>query len=366
MQNRFVVWSIVIGLVVLSLPPGIAAQSSEGKLVFSIRKPRTTLDGFKEAAGLRKKGRLGEEMENWEHVYEYNICTLNPNGTDLRQLTDDGVSRKPRWSPNGTRIAYIMGSRHSQSLWVMTGTGEEKTELLKRQLYIHDFWWSPDNQAILVVVEKKRTVDSMEGWIVTVDGESQKRLHSKWPIGWFHWDARGKNVEEPKRKLIQALPDRVKWPKWSPDRRYIAFVTKRSKVGLLLSLAEVETIGITGKWFHQKNEPPCAEIEEWSFDGRRILFYGEGGVCVATLSKGKIEAIVMLGHGQDATLSPDGSRVAFVGQDRGRIYLGGDLDGHVFGGDVIGGRDIYLVGVESGQAARLTYTNYDHFDLDWK
>ena len=141
-------------------------------------------------------------------------------------------------------------------------------------------------------------------------------------------------------------------------------------MGLLLSLADVETIGITGKWFHQKNEPPCAEIEEWSLDGKQILFYvavaGNNIVCAATVSKGKIEAIVKLGYGRDATWSPDGSRVAFVGKNQGQIYWGGRGGTSVFGGSPTGATEIYLIDVESGHAARITYTNYNYFDLDWR
>ena len=345
MRNRFIVWFILIGLVVLSLSPKATAQLSEGKLVFSIRKPKPTLDGFKAIAGVIEAHR--QEPENWENFYEYNICTLSPDGTDLRQLTANGISRKPQWSPDSTRIAYIAGPKYSQSLWVMTETGEEKTELLKQQLHILDFWWSPNSQAILVTVATRSIVAPVEIWIITVDGESQKPLGMrKWSKGWYHWDAQGEKVKEPRTKLIQALDSVVSWPKWSPDRCYIAFASKGR-----LSLAEVETVSVTGKWFHQKDEPPCTEIEEWSPDGKRILFHVGYNVCVAMVSKGKIEAVVNLGiaNGWDATWSLDGNSVAFV-----RIPAGDE------------NQEIYVMDIEDSQAVRLTYTNYSHFDLDWR
>lgn len=337
---------ILIGLAVPTLSSNVFAQLDEGRLVFSIRKPIPSLDGFMAATGTLRQAR-GSELENWWQFYQYNICTVNPDGTDFRQLTTDSMSRRPRWSPDGKWIAYISGPENSHTLYIITKNGDEKTELLKRQFRIHDFWWSPNSQAILISVETKRAVDPTENRIVTIDGESRKRLRmSRWSMGWFHWDSRGEEVKEPKTKLIRALPKGVQWPEWSPDRRYIAVVTDG-----LLSLVEVETTSVTGQWFPQKNEPPCQKIEEWSPDGKQILFYVRGEVCAATVDGTQIRTIVNLsmGSGRNATWGPDGNRVAFVSR-RG------------------GGRnfEIYVVDIESGGTKRITYTNYDHFDLDWR
>ena len=241
MRCAYIVW-ILVGLATLTLSPNISAQLGEGKLVFSIRKPLPNLDGFKAATGLLKEAR-GREPKRWWHFYQYDICTINPDGTDFRQLTTDGMSRRPRWSRDGEWIAYISGPENSHTLYVMTKNGDEKTELLKRQFRIHDLWWSPNSQAILASVETKRAVDPMESWIVTIDGESRKQLRmNRWSMGWFHWDSHGKKVKEPKTKLIRALPGGVNWPEWSPDRRYIAIVTEG-----VLSLVAVETTSVTGQ-----------------------------------------------------------------------------------------------------------------------
>ena len=157
-------------------------------------------------------------------------------------------------------------------------------------------------------------------------------------------------MKQPKTKLVEALSgSAASWPKWSPDRRYIAFVSTRRRV----SLAEVETVGATGQWFRRKDEPPCIEIEEWSPDGKRILFWVWNHICIATVSKGKIEAVVRLapGNNWDATWSPDGNHVAFV-----RIPAGDDDKN----------QEIFVIGIEDSQAVQLTYTNYSHFDLDWR
>ena len=321
------------------------AQSDDGKLVFSARKPLKTLDGFRAASGLLQRGR--GEPANWWQFFAYNIYTLSPDGTGLQQLTDDGMSRKPRWSPDGRWIAYISGPENSQSLNVMDAGGDQKTELLEREFRIHDFWWSPSSHAILAAVETDRAVDPMENWVVTIDGESkQRRRMSAWAKGWFYWDAEGREVKEPSVKLIDALPEGVNWPKWSPDRRHIAFVTDRG-----LSLAEVETTSVTGTWYSQRDEPPCDVVEEWFSDGTRILFYAAGDVCIATVAAGRIDEVMNLSmsSGRHATWSPDGAQVAFVSRPSGNKNF-----------------EIFVVKIETGDVTQVTYTNYDHFDLHWR
>ena len=322
----------------------VFAEDDAGKLVFAIREPLLNEDGFRITTRTLERGR---DVTNWWEFHQYNICTMNPDGTDFRRLTDDAVSRNPRLSPDRERIAYISGVDRAKSLYVMRADGTEKKQLIKREYDIHDFWWSPLSHAILVVVEIDRAKDRLENWEVTGDGKIKRWRTLQWARGWLHWDAKGERVKEPNRKLLEVLPKGTRWPEWSPDRKWIAFKTDG-----FLALAEPDVVSKGRTWFLQRDEPPCGSIEEWAPDGKQVLFYTSGEVCVATVEKGRFKSYLNLSlyPGRDATWSPDGSQIAFIG---------GDSDGRRTS-------EIFILDVETGKMQQITSTTYDYFDLHWR
>ncbi len=328
---------VIVGGVVFS-------ESSAGKLVFTIREPLLNENGFRITTRTLERGR---DVTNWWEFHQYNICTMNPDGTDFRRLTDDAVSRNPRWSPDSERIAYISGVDKAKSLYVMLADGTEKKQLIKKQYDIHDFWWSPLSHAVLVVVEIDRSKDRLENWEVTVDGKIKRWRTQQWAHGWLHWDAKGEKVKEPNRRLLEVLPKGIRWPEWSPDRKWIAFKTDD-----FLALAEPDVVSMGRTWFLQRDEPPCGNIEEWSPDGKQFLFYTSGEICVATVDQGQFKSYLNLSlyRGRDATWSPDGSQIAFIGSDSNRRRTS----------------EIFILDVETGKMQQITSTTYDFFDLHWR
>jgi len=309
----------------------------------TIQRYKKDLDGFRESVGMRGQRK---QRKAWWETSIYNIYTLNPDGTGLTRLTEDGMSMRPKWSKDGRLIAYVSGAGSSQDLCVMNEDGSEKKELLKNQIKINDFWWSPDSSAILVSVET-RIQDKPEGYVVHVDGNHKERLgHPQWTKGWNHWDTYQAKLLNPHPRLLSALPQKVSWPKWSPDNRYIAFITEGG-----LAIANVEAVSTTGKWFLQRNEPPCDKIEEWSNDGKKVLFYANRYICSVEVEEDKLTNMTNLSmvHGWDATWNSDGTRIAFVSRQAGRSNS-----------------DVYVMDADGSNQIRITYTNYNHMHLDWR
>ena len=197
---------MIVFVLVIMVSGVVPAQDGGGKLVFAIRKPLLHRDGFRAATGTLEKGR---GTTKWWEFYEYNICTMDPTGINFRQLTDAGVSRRPRWSPDRGRIAYISGVDGAESLYVMTADGAESRRIVKAQYRIHDFWWSPLSHAVLVAVEVEQARKQLENWAVTIDGESTKRWRTRrWAEGWRHWDAKGEKVKEPRKQIDGSVAER--------------------------------------------------------------------------------------------------------------------------------------------------------------
>ena len=322
----------------------ISTHADEGQLVFSIKEPLQNEDGFRASTRTLERAR---DTSNWWEFHQYNIGIMNPDGTEFKRLTDDALSRKPRLSPDGELIAYISGVNGSKSLIMMWSDGTEKNQVLKKMYNILDFWWSPASHAVLVVVEIDRPKDRLENWVVTVKGDINKWRTRYWAKGWLHWNAKGDNIKQPNRRLIEVLPEGIQWPKWSPDRKWIAFLTDG-----VMAIAAPEVVSMGRSWFLQLNEPPCGYIEEWSPDGKQILFYTSGDICVANVDKGRFISYqnISLYQGRSATWSPNGKQIAFIGSDSNRRRTS----------------EIFIIDVESGNMKQITSTTHDFNDLHWR
>ena len=312
------------------------AQAS-GKIVFT--KSEYTREGFEQAA-IR-----GSSKRGWWDLFRRDICTINPDGTGFKQLTDDGVSYHAEWSLDGQKIAFLSSPAPTVNLYVMNADGSDKQKLISNQRDIHDFDWSPDGTAILVYIRTRDGRDVDETWVVKADGsDSAKRMgSSKWARGWNHWDTTGATVLNPNRRLIDALPEGVAWPEWSPDNKYLAFIHEG-----ILAIADLAIVGMPEDWRTSNLEPPCNRIGDWMLDSSKLLFFAGGNVSSINFD-GTGVANLSMSSASDACWSPDASQIAYTSGDGRKRNT-----------------EIFIVNADGSGHVQITNTNYFHIDVDWR
>jgi Tol biopolymer transport system component len=236
---------------------------------------------------------------------------LKPNGTGLRKLTGrlPGIN-SPRWSPSGTRIAFVRDAGYRSSpkapVYVVRVDGSR----LRAVGLGHSPRWSPDGRRLMFMdvhglrVSPTGPRPPATGRIVVVDIGSGRR----------------------------SVIGRGETPSWSPDGKRVAFVRYAyfrqhgwdvSASTLLTMRADgsgvrvIKARGSEGQ-LHPFYDP------EWSPDGRTIAFWvedvagtgGGSGLQLIDVTTGVTRRLVPGGRGP-VEWSPDGKRVVFIAYEHG-------------------------------------------------
>jgi Big-like domain-containing protein/WD40 repeat protein len=162
-------------------------------------------------------------------------------GEEPRALTTDGQSRKPSWSPDGSRIAFVKRpAQYSGShIYVIGADGGSPTRLTQREGLYDTPRWSPDGGR-LAFSDLNNTQHDV--YVMNADGTALRNITSH----------AGYDAE----------------PSWSPDGGKIAFISDRQ--GGRTELFVAGAAGGAPQRLTALGGTITAPV--WSPDGRQIVF----------------------------------------------------------------------------------------------
>jgi Tol biopolymer transport system component len=161
------------------------------------------------------------------------VVAMDVDGTD-RIVIVPAPAFDPAWSPDGTRIAYVRGTRFPV-VFVANDDGSRERRVAEGTTPA----WSPDGSRLVV---SRRAAGGADLWVIDVATGKERRLA---------------RTEKPERE-----------PEWSPDGRTIAFVRTEVRGG-----DEIYTVRPSGRGLRRLTRSPHDDFgPAWSPDGTQIAF----------------------------------------------------------------------------------------------
>jgi Tol biopolymer transport system component len=222
-----------------------------------------------------------------------NLWLVSPDGTNLRQVTDDGKGYIfPTWAPDGRYLAFIGTGEENAVLYVSPASKTAPTALFSDSNSIPFYlYWSPNSKTVTFLTQEKSSLAMRQ---VEVNTSGQQRLLGKGSPFYWTWSPKGDKL------LMHVGGSRA-----SSDKAHISILeSQKEAVRIELDLA-----------------PGRFQAPVWSSDGDYFFYVAtneEGAEAIYRTNADTLEQEVVtnLSGFSYITLAPDGERLAYLQIDR--------------------------------------------------
>ncbi len=105
------------------------------------------------------------------------IWIMDADGDNKKQLTTGGDALLPLWQPHGDRIAYLSDPSGKSEIWTMQSDGTGKTQMTFSEGNVSGYSWSPDGTRIAyVVAAPPGTLPEFSLRVIESDGSGSEQL----------------------------------------------------------------------------------------------------------------------------------------------------------------------------------------------
>lgn len=188
----------------------------------------------------------------------------------------------PEWSPDGERLAFLSDRSGSPQVWVIPRSGGGPRRVTELEQGVQEFTWSPDGGELAVISDSSpadRTDPRWPDWRdTTSDVQVMTRLRYRAGteyLGRSYSHLYKVSVAGDSVTRLTSSPHDDTSPVWSPDGRYIAFVSNRSDRPDFNRDSDIWIFDLTrGSPRRLTGSPGTDSQPIWSPDGSRIAFRG--------------------------------------------------------------------------------------------